>query len=133
MKVKRWLLVCLSLLILTGMRDPFLPPEDRCHIPELSMWRYQGAVSRGVRVIGLVQDGNHRWWRVEKHDVLNGNWVISEVLTQSLTIDTGKECEPSRWQWQRQGEVNEAMDSNRADGRYTGRAGGESAKRDTGG
>lgn len=41
MMVERWLLACVSVLILTGMRNPFLPPEDRCQIAELSAWRYQ--------------------------------------------------------------------------------------------
>lgn len=42
MKVSRGVLLCFCLLTLTGMRDPFRPPEDRCRIAELSQWRYQG-------------------------------------------------------------------------------------------
>lgn len=133
MRVKRWLLVCLSLPMLTGMRNPFLPPEDRCRLSELSAWRYQGMVSQGARAIGIVQDGQHKWRRVEQNEVLNSGWTVSQVTAQRLTIDTGKNCEPSRWQWQRQGEANEAMDSHGADGRDTQRAGRESAKRDAGG
>lgn len=45
MTVERWLLICVSVLMLTGMRNPFLPPEDRCQIAELSTWRFQGMVS----------------------------------------------------------------------------------------
>lgn len=47
MTVERWLLACISVLILTGMRNPFLPPEDPCQIAEWSTWRYQGMVSVG--------------------------------------------------------------------------------------
>ncbi|GAA6326712.1 hypothetical protein F370042G1_03310 [Escherichia coli] len=44
MRVKRWLLAGIALCLLTGMRDPFKPPEDLCRISELSQWRYQGMV-----------------------------------------------------------------------------------------
>lgn len=47
MRVKRWLLAGIALCLLTGMRDPFKPPEDLCRISELSQWRYQGMVGRG--------------------------------------------------------------------------------------
>lgn len=133
MRGKRWLLVSVSMLILTGMRNPFQPAEDRCHIAELSAWRYQGAVSRGPRLIGLVQDDKHKWRRVELHETLNGGWMISQISAQSVTIETGKNCEPPRRQWQRQGEVNEAMDSHDADDNHPQRAGGKNAKRDAGG
>lgn len=36
MTVERWLLACMSVLMLTGMRNPFLPPEDCCQIAEMS-------------------------------------------------------------------------------------------------
>ena len=49
MRVKRWLLAGIALCLLTGMRDPFKPPEDLCRISELSQWRYQGMVGRGER------------------------------------------------------------------------------------
>jgi hypothetical protein len=31
-------------LLLTGMRDPFRPPDDPCAIGELAQWRYRGMV-----------------------------------------------------------------------------------------
>lgn len=40
MRGKRWLLAGIALCLLTGMRDPFKPPEDLCRISELS----QGAI-----------------------------------------------------------------------------------------
>ncbi len=56
MRVKRWLLAGIALCLLTGMRDPFKPPEDLCRISELSQWRYQGMVGRGERIIGVIKD-----------------------------------------------------------------------------
>lgn len=57
MRVKRWLLAGITLCLLTGMRDPFKPPEDLCRISEASQWRYQGMVGRGERIIGVIKDG----------------------------------------------------------------------------
>ncbi|EYD81890.1 hypothetical protein AC26_3660 [Escherichia coli 1-176-05_S3_C2] len=57
MRVKRGLLAGIALCLLTGMRDPFKPPEDLCRISELTQWRYQGMVGRGERVIGVIKDG----------------------------------------------------------------------------
>lgn len=31
MRVKRWLLAGIALCLLTGMRDPFKPPEDQLY------------------------------------------------------------------------------------------------------
>lgn len=56
MKASRSVLLCFCLLTLTGMRDPFRPPEDRCRIAELSQWRYQGAVRKGERWTGILKD-----------------------------------------------------------------------------
>lgn len=58
MKASRSVLLCFCLLTLTGMRDPFRPPEDRCRIAELSQWRYQGAVRKGERWIGILKTVN---------------------------------------------------------------------------
>lgn len=55
MKASRSVLLCFCLLTLTGMRDPFRPPEDRCRIAELSQWRYQGAVRKGERWTGILK------------------------------------------------------------------------------
>lgn len=66
MRVKRWLLAGIALCLLTGMRDPFKPPEDLCRISELSQWRYQGMVGRGERIIGVIKDGQKKWRRVQQ-------------------------------------------------------------------
>ena len=47
----RYLLVC-SVLLLTGMRDPFRPPDDPCAIGELAQWRFRGLVG-GQETIGI--------------------------------------------------------------------------------
>jgi hypothetical protein len=67
MRVKRWLLAGIALCLLTGMRDPFKPPEDLCRISELSQWRYQGMVGRGERIIGVIKDGQKINWRVHQY------------------------------------------------------------------
>ncbi|HCW0176715.1 MULTISPECIES: HofP DNA utilization family protein [Citrobacter] len=136
MTVKRWLLACVSVLVLTGMRNPFLPPEDHCQIAELSAWRFQGMVSQDTRPIGIVQDNQHKWRRVERNEVLKNGWKVAQITAQSITLDIGKNCEPPQWQWQRQGAVNEAkdgVDSDNGNGRDSQRAGGEITKRDAGG
>ena len=69
MRVKRWLLAGIALCLLTGMRDPFKPPEDLCRISELSQWRYQGMVGRGERIIGVIKDGQKKW---------RGRWKLRE-------------------------------------------------------
>ena len=136
MTVERWLLACMSVLMLTGMRNPFLPPEDRCQIAELSTWRFQGMVSQGTRPIGIVQDSQKKWRRAKPNDVLKNGWTITQITAQNITLGTEKNCEPPRWQWQRQGAVNEAkdgVDSDNGNGRDSQRAGGEITKRDAGG
>ena len=79
MRVKRWLLAGLALCLLTGMRDPFKPPEDLCRISELSQWRYQGMVGRGERIIGVIKDGQKKWRRVQQNDVLENGWTILQL------------------------------------------------------
>ncbi|MBN6045768.1 DUF2531 family protein [Citrobacter sp. ku-bf4] len=133
MKSRDAVLVALSLLMLTGMRDPFRQPVDRCHGAELAQWQYQGIVSRGERNIGLLQDGQHHWRRVEQNEVLDNGWTIVQLTAQTLTVSTGKECDPPQWQWQRQGEGNEAMDTGGVDRHPAAGSGRKNPERDAGG
>ncbi|HCD1253481.1 TPA: DUF2531 family protein [Citrobacter amalonaticus] len=133
MKGRNAVLVLLSLLMLTGMRDPFRPPDDRCHGAELTQWKYQGMVSRGERNIGLLQDGQHHWRRVEQHEVLDNGWTIVQLTALMLTVRTGKECDPPQWHWQRQGDVNEAMDTGDDNRRSATGSGRKKPERDAGG
>lgn len=102
MRSKARLLILLSPLFLTGMRDPFSVPEERCAAGQLSQWRYQGVVS-GSRDIGLMQDGQKLWHRVKTQMLLPTGWQVSAIDKQQLTVDVGDMCEPKRWTWQREG------------------------------
>ncbi|KWV99202.1 HofP DNA utilization family protein [Escherichia fergusonii] len=133
MMVKRGIIIGMSLLLLTGMRDPFRPPEDRCQIAELTQWHYRGMVGQGERVIAIISDSQHNWQRVEQRDVLENGWTILQITPEFLTLNTGKTCEPDQWQWQRQGEENEAMDSRNTDDGFSRRAGRETRKSDVSG
>ncbi|SUG12839.1 DNA utilization protein HofP [Salmonella enterica subsp. arizonae] len=84
------------------MRDPFRPPEDRCRIAELSQWRYQGAVRKGERWIGILKDSQQKWRRVEEGQKLENGWTIVRLTAQTLTLTTGKNCAPPQWRWLRQ-------------------------------
>lgn len=105
----RWRYLILGpALLLTGMRDPFQPPDDRCATGQLAQWQYRGWVND----IGLMQDGATRWHRVRIHDRLTTGWRVVSLSETALTIETGDGCEPGRWQWQRQGtKKNENKDS----------------------
>lgn len=130
MKGKHVLLATFSLLMLTGMRDPFQQPEDHCHTGELAQWRYQGMVGKGGRNIGLLQDGQQRWRRVEQNQILDNGWRIAQLNAQTIVVNTGAACEPAQWQWQRQGKANETMDSGGAVGDVAPGTGRKSAERD---
>ena len=97
MRVKRWLLAGIALCLLTGMRDPFKPPEDLCRISELSQWRYQGMVGRGERIIGVIKDGQKKWRRVQQNDVLENGWTRrtnagnrDKLRTATLVVATAR-------------------------------------------
>lgn len=96
MRVKRWLLAGIALCLLTGMRDPFKPPEDLCRISELSQWRYQGMVGRGERIIGVIKDGQKKWRRVQQNDVLENGWTIlqagyrDKLRTATMVVATAR-------------------------------------------
>ncbi|MCI0037221.1 HofP DNA utilization family protein [Salmonella enterica] len=133
MKASRSVLLCFCLLMLTGMRDPFRPPEDRCRIAELSQWRYQGAVRKGERWTGILKDSQQKWRRVEEGQTLENAWTIVRLTAETLTLTTGKNCAPPQWRWLRQGADNEAMDSHNTDSLDARRAGGKSGESDAGG
>ncbi|EAA5642058.1 DUF2531 family protein [Salmonella enterica subsp. enterica serovar Javiana] len=133
MKASRSVLLCFCLLTLTGMRDPFRPPEDRCRIAELSQWRYQGAVRKGERWTGILKDSQQKWRRVEEGQTQENGWTIVRLTAEALTLTTGKNCAPPQWRWLRQGAGNEAMDSHNTDSLDARRTGGKSGESDAGG
>lgn len=101
MRTELRLILC-SLLFLTGMRDPFQPPEDSCSVGQLAQWRYQGMAS-GSADTGFLLDAQKRWHRVKKNERLSPGWRVSAMDKQELTVDVGDMCEPTRWTWQREG------------------------------
>ncbi|ENA0611474.1 DUF2531 family protein [Enterobacter bugandensis] len=109
-------LILCSLLFLTGMRDPFQPPEDSCAVGQLTQWRYRGMVN-GSAETGFLQDAQQRWHRVKRDERLSPGWRVSAMDKQELTVDVGDTCEPTRWTWQREGtKERENKDTAVADG-----------------
>ncbi|MEH0887529.1 HofP DNA utilization family protein [Enterobacter sp. UNJFSC 003] len=94
----RYLLVC-SALLLTGMRDPFHPPDDPCAVGELAQWHYRGMVGG----IGILQDGLTRWHRVKTQARLPASWQIISMNEAELVVSVGEKCDPTQWTWQREG------------------------------
>ena len=94
----RYLLLC-SVLLLTGMRDPFHPPDDPCAVGELTQWHYRGMVGG----VGLLQDGKQRWYRLHLEERLPAGWRVSAMNETQLVVDVGETCEPAQWTWQREG------------------------------
>lgn len=83
--------------LLLGMRDPFIPPDDPCRTAQLSRWQYAGSVDSGQRQIAFLRDEKGKWRRIQREDVLMSGWRITEITTQSLTMETGEACEPLQW------------------------------------
>lgn len=100
------LLLYLIIPLICAMRDPFEPVTDSCQTAQLSLWRYRGMVQSGERWIGIMQNGEGKWHRVEQGKRLSTGWMVNEVAHDHLTIDAGAGCEPRRWQWKREGTQN---------------------------
>lgn len=106
----RWILV-LVLPLLLGMRDPFQPPEDRCGMAKLPLWRYHGAIVSQGRQIGLLRDANGGWRRVQPETQLPVGWQIVLLTERELLITTGIGCVPEQWSWPREGLRNETKET----------------------
>ncbi|QIU90774.1 HofP DNA utilization family protein [Yokenella regensburgei] len=125
------LLMVLLLPALLGMRDPFMPPEDKCQSDQLTQWRYQGFVTNKQRALALLRDGDNKWHRVAVDDLLAPGWRVLRFDAGELEVKTGPGCEPERWAWNRKKENNNEMDNAAAGshdvpgaGRTKGDAGG---------
>lgn len=114
MAAKRMLAACLLVLMLTGMRDPFEPPADRCMVSQLSLWRYQGMVAKAGLATGIVRDPAGKWRRVRVGETLPGGWRVVDFDKEEMRIATGEGCEPARWQWKREGSQHEKNTSDSA-------------------
>lgn len=91
-----WALLLLPLL--TGMRDPFVPPEDPCPLAPLTLMRYAGYIESGPRQIGFLRDENGKWRRVARDEAIDLRWRIAGIAAESLTLALGAECELAQWQ-----------------------------------
>ena len=106
----RCLLVCFALLV-TGMRDPFRPPDDPCAVGQLAQWHYHGMVG-GTQDIGILQDGQKRWHRLTPQQRLPVGRRVTALNERELVVDVGDACEPRQWTWQREGtKKNEHKDN----------------------
>lgn len=122
----RWLLLC-SVVFITGMRDPFRPPDDSCSVRTLSQWRYQGLINNG-KAVGIVKDELQHWHRVRQQETLGAGWQVLAVNEMEMVVGLGDECEPKEWRWQRQGTNNDKRKNNDSAGNVQPADAGRSAK-----
>ncbi|SCC61232.1 HofP DNA utilization family protein [Kosakonia oryziphila] len=110
MIVERVVFACALCLLLSGMRDPFLPPPDTCKIAQLDQWLFRGTI-QGKHMVGILRDANKHWHRVAVGELLSTGWRVISITVDELQISTGKDCIPAQWRWKRDGTQNEKMDS----------------------
>ncbi|NTX71259.1 DUF2531 family protein [Lelliottia amnigena] len=110
----RGLILC-SLVFLTGMRDPFRPPVDRCEIGKLNKWHYQGLI-RSAGVVGIIKDEQDRWHRAHQEDHLPSGWRVLAINETEMVIEVGDGCDPKEWRWKREGTKNEKNKDSRSVG-----------------
>lgn len=104
---KRILLVIMMVLMLTGMRDPFQPPADRCQTMQLTQWHYQGIVAMSGRATGIVRDATGKWRRVHEGERLPAGWRVAGFDNDEMRIAVGDTCLPQHWRWKREGTQDE--------------------------
>lgn len=109
MGIKRVIFACGLCLFLSGMRDPFQPP-DTCQLAQLNQWQFRGIIQSG-QAVGLLHDADGRWHRVAAGDRLPTGWRVVSVTLDELQISTGNDCIPAQWRWKREGTQYEKMDS----------------------
>ncbi|AMR39170.1 hypothetical protein LG71_25735 [Pluralibacter gergoviae] len=102
------LLIVVLLPALAGMRDPFLPPEERCRLAELARWRYGGAAGAAGQLIGFMQAPDGRWHRLKTGEPLGSGRRVLAIAPDQLEIALDAQCEPSRWRWLKEGAKHEA-------------------------
>lgn len=101
----------LALPLLLGMRDPFQPLPDRCQTTALAQWRYQGFITVNGQRRGILHNPEGGWHRAVAGESLPTGWRVVLVTEQTLQVATAAGCEPALWQWQRQGDKDEKVDS----------------------
>ncbi|MDX6039566.1 HofP DNA utilization family protein [Scandinavium lactucae] len=103
--------MALTLPLLLGMRDPFLPPEDRCAVSQMMLWHYQGMVSLGEQRTGIVRDASGKWRRLIKGQRLDNGWVVSGIQPEQMDMAADADCETSQWRWLKEGTKDDAKDA----------------------
>lgn len=98
----------MSLPLLLGMRDPFLPAEDSCAASQVTLWQYRGVVSRGEQRTAIVTDASGKWRRLAQGQKLDNGWRVTAIQPQQMDMAADAGCEPSQWRWQREGKQNDA-------------------------
>lgn len=111
----RRLLLGLLFPLLLGMRDPFLPPEDRCFSAQTTLWQFRGLVSRGEQRTGIVVDANGKWRRLAQGLTLDNGWMVADVQPDYIAMTAGAECEPSQWRWLKEGTQHDSKDDTGVD------------------
>ena len=111
------LLMMLLLPVLTAMRDPFRPPEDRCRTAELSRWRYGGALGMAPQLTGFVQNASGQWRRVKEGMPLEGGRKVRKITPDRLEIALNEGCDTPSWHWRKEGPKRNEQES--AGGRAT--------------
>ena len=92
------LLLLTSLPALAG-RDPFAPPQARCQLHQVSLWRYGGMVQKGASVRVLLQTPAKTWLRVSPGAMLPTGWQVTGADAGKVTLKNGEGCRPSFLVW----------------------------------
>ncbi|HEX4503580.1 MAG TPA: HofP DNA utilization family protein [Scandinavium sp.] len=100
--------ILLSLPWLVGLRDPFLPPVDRCAASQITIWHYRGMVSSGQLRVGMVVDAGGKWQRLAQGQRLENGWQVTGVEPEHMDMAAGVDCEPSQWRWLKEGTKNDS-------------------------
>jgi pilus assembly protein HofP len=101
----------LALPLLLGMRDPFLPPEDRCATAQMLLWHYRGMVSSDEQRTGIVLDASGKWRRLTQGQRLENGWVVSGIQPEQMDMAADAGCETSQWHWPKEGTKHDAKDA----------------------
>ncbi|MFU0932221.1 HofP DNA utilization family protein [Kluyvera cryocrescens] len=104
------LLLYLTLPLICGMRDPFVPVMDTCQAAQLSLWHLRGVMQSADRWIGMLESSENKWHRIEQGERLYTGWQVSDIKQGSVTVDVGPGCEPRYWQWKREGTQDDKKD-----------------------
>lgn len=110
MAIKRLWVAAGLCLLLSGMRDPFQPPEESCQSMQSARWHYHGLVTGG-QAVGFLRDADARWQRAVAGEHLSNGWRVVSVQAEEIIIALAQACSPGQWRLKREGSKSEKMDS----------------------